>query len=130
MYVKDPRYPVSDKSGEIVVQIFRVYAGDYAEFYDTVTLTHYYKNPNNDAIREWVRGSDPKPPAGRYLFVAPERYPGHYPEQAGPPCATTCDLSYPEFMISRPKSNEPGLRDHEIYFEGDKYFASVKAKSR
>ena len=62
-YSDDPRYPVSDGSGEIEVQIFRMFPGDYAEYYDTVKISSYYKNPNNDAIREWIRSTDPKPPS-------------------------------------------------------------------
>lgn len=131
LYADDPRYPTSSAE-EIEIQIFRMYAGDYAVLEETFKLSSYYKNPNKDAIRDWIRASDPKPKAGRYLFVAPETFSGHAnePGRGGPPCATAFEISYPEFMVTRPKSNEPGFREHDVFFADDPYFASVKATSR
>lgn len=121
----DPRYETST-GNPIDVQIFRMFDGDHGEYIGYVTIRSYYKNPNNDAVREWIRSSDPKPKPGRYLFVAPESHSG----ESAVPCATIFTISYPEFMLTRPKSNEPGFQDQDVFFEDDKFFPSVKARSR
>jgi hypothetical protein len=121
----DPRYDTY-VGCPIDVQIFRMFDGDHGEHIGHVTIERYYKNPNNDAVREWIRASDPKPRAGRYLFVSPESHSG----ESKIPCATIYTISYPEFMITRPKSNEPGFQDQEVFFKDDPFFPSVRARSR